>query len=74
MSETTHTPIPPELNSLPNFVARLRTHLARWPKGIVPIDSEDFKRLLDVAQQTYSGGAVRPQRAEDISPPPRAQS
>jgi hypothetical protein len=67
MSET-HTPIPPEVNSLPNFVARLEAHFSRWPKGIVPIDKDDVMRLLSAVKQTYDGGQVRHPAAE-IAPP-----
>lgn len=67
-----HIPIPPEVNALPAFVARLEAHFARWPKGIVPIDKDDVMRLLAVVKATYEGH-VRPQTAADI-PPPAAQS
>jgi hypothetical protein len=41
---------PLAVNALPEFVSRLQTHLNAWPTGIVPIDREDFQRLLNVAK------------------------
>lgn len=43
-------PAPLAINALPEFVTRLQLHLNTWPTGIVPIDREDFQRLLNVAK------------------------
>lgn len=43
-------PAPLPVNALPEFVTRLQLHLNTWPTGIVPIDREDFQRLLNVAK------------------------
>ena len=53
-------PAPLAINALPEFVSRLQTHLNAWPTGIVPIDREDFQRLLNVAKvQIISAAGVR---------------
>lgn len=48
-------PHPLPINSLPEFVNRLQAHLNAWPTGIVPIDREDFQRLLNVAKVQVGG-------------------
>jgi hypothetical protein len=57
---TTHTPAPPDYNSIPNMVARLQTYLTdpnpkTKPKvvnGVIPIDSVDLARLITAAGST----------------------
>lgn len=51
---------PLAINALAPFVSRLQTHLNAWPTGIVPIDREDFQRLLNVAKvQIISSAGAR---------------
>ena len=40
----------PHQNSPETLLSSLRDHVTKWGKGIVPVDSEDLKRLLALAE------------------------
>jgi hypothetical protein len=69
----THTPAPPEVNSLPALIDRLTEHAAKWGKGITPIDSEDLQKLLAAARM-HALGSPGATKAADLTPPAKAQS
>lgn len=51
-------------NNPETLISALKAHVTKWGKGIVPVDSEDLKRLLAVAEgkakETIDGWGKKP--------------